>query len=98
MSKKRKKYDKEFKLQTIKLIKEGRKVSQLAQELGLTTATLYRWQKEFETYQEGSFPGNGQAKLTEDQKRIQELEKALAEAKLERDILKKAVSIFSKDK
>jgi transposase len=34
--------------------------------------------------------------LTEEQKKIARLEKELRETKLERDILKKAVSIFSK--
>ena len=96
MSKKRKQYSKAFKEQAVQLIQEGRKVPQLAKELGVTSASLYRWQREYEQYGKNSFPGNGQAKLTDQERRIRELEKALADAELERDILKKAVHIFSK--
>ena len=45
---------------------------------------------------EGAFPGHGNPKMTAEQKEIAKLKKELREAKLERDILKKAVSIFSK--
>ncbi len=45
---------------------------------------------------EGSFPGNGNLKLTAEQEKIHELEKKLKDAELERDILKKAIGIFSK--
>lgn len=97
MSTTRKHYSKEFKEQAVQLIQDGRKVPQLAKELGVTSASLYRWQREYENYGKNSFPGNGQAKLTDQERRIRELEKALADAELERDILKKAVHIFSKN-
>ncbi len=40
-------------------------------------------------------PGKGNPKLTDDQREIAELKKKLRNAKLERDILKKAIAIFS---
>ena len=43
-----------------------------------------------------AFPGNGVETLTDDQKRIRELEKELRDTQMERDILKKAMAIFSK--
>jgi transposase len=45
---------------------------------------------------EVAFPGNGNEALTLEQKRIKELEKALRDTEMERDILKKAVGIFSR--
>lgn len=44
----------------------------------------------------GAFPGNGNLKQTEEQKEIARLKKELRDAQMERDILKKAVSIFSR--
>ena len=57
---------------------------------------LYKWRKDYETYGAGSFPGKGTLKQTPEQKIISDLEAKLKEAELERDILKKAVGIFSK--
>jgi len=42
------------------------------------------------------FPGHGKIALPPDQKRIRELEKKLKDTEIERDILKKAMAIFSK--
>jgi transposase-like protein len=43
-----------------------------------------------------AFPGNGKIALTTEQKRIRELEKQLKDTEMERDILKKAMGIFSR--
>jgi transposase len=61
-------------------------ISELARELGVIALQLYKWRKEFEEFGEGSFPGKGNLKL----------EIRLKGAELERDILKKAIGIFSK--
>ena len=52
---------------------------------------LYRWLKELEQYGKNSFPGRGKPKMTDEEKEIARLQKALKEAKMERDILKKAI-------
>jgi transposase len=72
---------------------ERANISELARELGITAPQLYKWRKEFA---EGSFPGKGNLKQTSEQEKIHELEKKLKDAELERDILKKAIGIFSK--
>ncbi|WP_445432922.1 transposase [Chryseobacterium indoltheticum] len=72
-------------------------MSELARELGIAVTLLYKWRKEYEEFGEGSFPGNSNLKLTPEQEKIHELEKRLKDAELERDILKKAISIFSKN-
>lgn len=96
MKQERKIYDPAFKTQAVRLSKERNNISELARELGIKVTLLYKWRKEFEEFGNGSFPGNGKLKLTAEQEKIHELEKKLRDAELERDILKKAISIFSK--
>lgn len=92
----RKIYDKAFKEKAVQLSYDRANVSELARELGITAPQLYKWRKEFEEFGEGSFSGKGNLKLTPEQEKIHELEKKLKDAELERDILKKAIGIFSK--
>jgi transposase len=92
----RKIYDKAFKEKVVQLSYDRTNISELARELGITAPQLYKWRKEFEEFGEGSFPGKGNLKLTPEQEKIHELEKRLKDAELERDILKKAIGIFSK--
>ena len=91
-------FDAEFKKMAIELHeKNGKSYAQIGRELGIKPDLVRRWKLDMETYGEGSFPGNGKPLMTEEQKKIYELEKALKDAKLECEILKKAVRIFSKE-
>jgi transposase len=92
----RRKYDPEFKQMAVELSKHREDIKALAAELEIKPDLLYRWRREALHHQEASFPGQGNPKLTEEEKEIARLKKELREAQLERDILKKAVSIFSK--
>ena len=92
----RKSYDPDFKIKAVELSYNRSNLSEVARELGLKVSLLYKWRKDYQEYGQGSFPGNGNLKLTPEQERIHELEKKLKDAELERDILKKAISIFSK--
>lgn len=96
MKRERKIYDPAFKNKAVQLSNERANISELARELGIAVTLLYKWRKEYEEFGEGSFPGNGNLKLTPEQAKIYELEKKLKDAELERDILKKAIGIFSK--
>ncbi len=96
MKKERRSYDREFKEMTVNLCLSGKSTKEVSEELGIRPELVSRWKREFEQYQEGSFSGHGKANLTSEQKEIMKLKKELREAQLERDILKKAVSIFSK--
>jgi len=86
--------DKEFKQEALKLIKSSnRPVSAIGREIGVHFNTLYSWlrkDKEANTIREGS-PLNLCEKAE-----IKQLKKELHDAKMERDILKKAVAVFSK--
>ena len=96
MTQKRKIYDAAFKRQAVELSKGRKNLSELARELGIKPHQLYNWRKELKEFGEGSFPGNGKLKLTSEQEKIHELEKQLRDIKIEHEILKKAVAIFSK--
>ncbi len=89
-------YDREFKLQTVRLLEESDKPMRvIAEELGISVNTLSLWKKAVRESGQMAFPEGG---LTEDQRRIRELEKELKDVRMERDILKKAVAIFSTKK
>lgn len=96
MKKERRHYDKEFKLMAVELCHTGKSPKEVAEELGIRVELIRRWKREYSAYREGSFSGHGVANMTDEQKEISRLHKALKEAEIERDILKKAVSIFSK--
>ena len=97
MTKIRKKYDRTFKERAVELSKDRKNISELARELGVSAAQLYKWRKESEDFGTGSFPGNGNVKQTPEQERISALEKKLKDSELELEILKKAIGIFSKN-
>jgi transposase len=96
MKRERRSFDKEFKMMAVNLCLTGKLPKEVAQELGIKTDLIRRWKREYEETKEGSFSGHGNANLTELQRENLQLKKELREAQLERDILKKAVGIFSK--
>ena len=95
MTKKQQKHTKEFKLETIELARtSGKNDSQLERELGLSRGCLYNWRKELEREGEQAFPGKG--RLKPDDGYVRGLERELALVQQERDILKKALAIFTR--
>ncbi len=97
MSKKKRNYTVSFKRNAVKLSEEKGNVSQTAKELGIAVSVLHRWRRELEEYAHNSFPGHGKPKLTDEQREITRLKKELRDAKMDAEILKKAVGIFSKN-
>lgn len=95
MSTNRKVYSKEFKQKAVELSNVRGNVAEVARELGVNPEFLYRWRREIGMHHQEAFGGNGKKQLTEEQKEIERLKRALADAQMERDILKKAVGIFS---
>jgi len=93
----RRKYDSEFERNAVRLSKEaGRTVPEVAENLGVGSALIYRWRQQEHENSALAFPGNGNIALTQEQKRIRALEKQLKDPAMERDILKKAMAIFSR--
>ena len=73
-----------------------RGMESLAEKLGISKDLLYRWRRAQRINKGIAFPGNGREALTPEQQKIRELEKRLKNAEMERDILKKAMAIFSR--
>jgi transposase len=97
MSVQRRKYDSDFKRNAVQLTEEpGRTVAEVAENLGIGKDLIYRWRREQRAHPELVFPGNGREALTIQQQKIRELEKKLKDTEMERDILKKAMAIFSR--
>ena len=93
----RRRYDPEFKRDAVRLTEDpGRTVPEVAEGLGINSDLIYRWRRQQRENAELAFPGHGKMALTQDQERIRELEKRLKDTEMERDILKKAMAIFSR--
>lgn len=96
MGKKRRSFSKEFKLEAVRLVVEGGdSIAQVARDLGIRATLLGRWKQEYEQDQGSAFPGQGQVKPEDEE--LRHLRKENARLRMERDILKKAAVIFSKD-
>ncbi len=91
----RRKYDRQFKIEAVRLvIEDGRKATEVARNLGIHVNLIYLWKKQLAEDPEESFPGLGRLKASEAE--FRQLQRELADVKEERDILKKALAIFSK--
>ena len=80
-------YDSEFKANALGLVENGRSVPSVAEALGIDKSLIYAWRR-----QANPIAAEQEAELRESdllRKRILELEQ-------ERDILKKALAIFSR--
>jgi transposase len=92
----RRTYDQEFKLEAVRLfLEEGHSARSVEQKLGTGQGVVYNWVHQFTDDPEQAFPGKGNLKPPD--KELHDLRKELERVKRERDILKKAVAIFSKD-
>ena len=95
MSKTRRKYTREFKVEAAKLSYNSDKpVEQIAKDLGISQSSLNRWRSEYRADPDQAFPGNGQMKERDEE--VVRLKKELRQAQLENEILKKAVAIFTR--
>lgn len=86
-------YTNEFKKQAVELVRtSGRSVAQVAQELGINKAALYKWQQKPERpTTEGR---RGQAISLEEENR--QLRRENQRLKMEHEFLKKAAAFFAK--
>jgi len=97
MKKVRRGYTREFKLEAVQLLETSNKsASQIERDLGIGQGNLWRWKRKLTQDGEHAFPGHG--RLTPEQERIRQLERENEILRQQRDILKKAVAIFSHPK
>lgn len=86
--KKRRQYDAEFKSNILKMHEGGRSVSSLAESFGINENVIYRWKSLANTTSAAA-----DSSVLEENKRLR---RELQETQQERDILKKALGIFSR--
>ena len=97
MAEKRRTYTREFKEEAVRLLESsGKSGHEIEDELGIGRGQIYRWRKQLA--EEGrnirAFPGSGNPRDEE----LSRLKRELAIAREGRDILRKAVAIFSRPK
>ncbi|GBD69170.1 putative transposase [Tetragenococcus halophilus subsp. halophilus] len=82
-----KQYNQETRELILQLNEQGQSVPSLAREYGISEATIFNWKKEYTPDKE---TGKSQADIHQMEKKMHRLEQ-------ENDILKKAITIFTKD-
>jgi transposase len=87
-TKQRRKYDSAFKEEVLKMVMNGRPVAEVAQALGVGENLIYYWKKRYIKALDSKGMDNNEERAVLN-KRIRDLE-------MERDILKKALGIFSR--
>ena len=86
----RRRYDPDFKREAVlTVLNEGHQIKDVAEGLGIRPEILARWRREYLTQRGGG--------LTENETEVQQLRQKLEKTQRERDILKKALAIFSKN-
>ena len=97
MGEARRKYTREFKLEAVRLSEDpDRTAAEVARALGITPSILYRWRQAFRSEGPEAFPGHG--KLPESEEQMRQLRRELERVRQERDILKRAIAIFSQER
>lgn len=90
------KYDQEFKLEAIRMASEpGVTNRDVERRLGIGQGVLCRWKRKFAQDGKQAFPGKGHLKPEDEE--LRRLKRENDRLRRERDILKKAVAIFSED-
>ncbi|HOO67994.1 MAG TPA: transposase [Bacilli bacterium] len=99
MAKNRKTYEIDFKVNTVELILQSNKsTQQIAEEMDLNYHTVLTWVREYKKYGANAFSGRGVRNYkTQEEEEIARLKEELQRVKMERDILKKAAAIFSRE-
>ena len=96
MTRKRKHFSKQFKIDAVKLVTEqGYNFSEAARNIGIHHSSLRRWKKQLETNGNHAFPGKGN--LDPEKEELYRLRKENKRLRMEREILKKAAAFFAKE-
>ena len=95
MQKIQKTYPPEFKREAVRLAQtSGKPMTPIARELGICDTSIHQWRKELTEHGPEAFPGSGHQ--TSQEEEVRRLKRELDIVKQERDILKKALGIFSR--
>jgi len=92
MSKKRKQYSREFKIQVIREIESGTPVAQVARQHEIHESLIHKWKKQYSADPQNAFSGPGRASTKE--AKIADLERTIGQLYLENAFLKKTLNHF----
>ena len=82
-------------MEAVQLVQTSKKpLAQIARDLGIADSTLHHWRKLFSKQGEQAFPGSGHQTAQEEE--IRQLKRENELLRQERDVLKKAIGIFSR--
>ncbi len=94
MSRKRRRFSREFKIEAVRLVDEcGQRQSEVARDLEIRPDLIRRWRLQLREDPEHAFPGEGRLKKPDDD--VHRLQREVRQLREEREILKKALAIFS---
>ena len=97
MTRKRKTYTREFKIEAIQLVEtSGKPIAAIERDLGLSVGQIHHWKRQLADEGEEAFPGKGRLKAQDEV--VRQLRRENQILRQERDILKKAISIFAQAK
>jgi transposase len=96
--KKYRRYPEEFKLEALEMLKHsGKSAGEIERELGITPGLLGKWRARYQILQNGTQEARiGPSDLEEAKSEIRRLQRELSAVEEEREILKKALNIFSR--
>lgn len=92
MTRERRTFSSEFKLQMVRLYENGKPRNEIVREYDLTPSALEKWIKQHQNT--GSF--NHQDNLSDDEKELIKLRKEVQHLKMKNDILKQATLIMGR--
>jgi transposase len=96
MDSKRRRFTREFKIETVRLLTgNDQSVTEVAEDLEIHPNTLYKWIRQYSENPDEAFPGKGKQASTDAE--LSRLKRENRRLRMERDILKKAMAIFSSD-
>ena len=95
MRKTRRRFSREYKLEAVRQLTAGKRLADVARDLGVDGQVLRRWQEQVAVDAATAFPGNGRSPAEESE--LQRLRKEVVQLKAERDFLKKAAAFFAKE-
>ena len=95
MGRQRRSFSKDFKLEAVRLVKEGGLgIGRAAKDLGVCETSLRRWVKQYEI-DEGKSPSG--ALTTAEKEELRRLRREVRTLRMEREVLKKATAFFAKE-
>lgn len=95
MKQTRRRFSREFKLEAVRQLTRGRRLADVARELGVDAQVMRRWVGQVAVDPSTAFPGNGRARHEEAE--LQRLRREVTQLRAERDFLKKVAAFFAKE-